>query len=100
MTNKENLKKYWKQHLVHAGIGALAALCIVAATQAPETRQVIGLCTAGAVIMWGQYQYQRLSFKRKALNDPETTDTPGIDWKYTSMGFLLVAAYGAISTML
>ena len=50
--------------------------------------------------MWGRYQYRRQSFKRKALNGPETTDTPRMDWKYTLTGFLPVTTYGAISAML
>ena len=43
--------------------------------------------------MWSMYQYQLLSFERKRLNDPDTTDTPGSDWKYTMAGYLAVCGW-------
>ena len=70
-----NFRRYWREHLVHLGVGCIAGVLLV--TTAPW---------AGAVIMATVWVRQALEFQKRR-------DTPGIDLSYHLAG--LIAGVGA-----
>ena len=74
---KANLKKYWKEHLVHVVIGGFAGLLATS----------LELPTAGLIIMGTVWVRQGLEFLKRR-------DTPGIDLAYHLGGLLTGTGVG------
>ena len=72
---RANLRLYWREHLVHLGVGTFAGALLVN-----------GHPAAGAVLMG-------LVVARQALEYHKRDDTPGIDLAYHIAG--LIAGAGA-----
>ena len=68
---RDNFKQYYREHLVHVGVGAFAGFLVM-----------IGRPVAGLIIMFTVYVRQALEFAKRR-------DTPGVDLSYHLGGLLL-----------
>ena len=73
-----NFRRYWREHLVHLGVGGVAGLMLLT-----------GEPWAGAVIMATVWVRQALEFQKRR-------DTPGIDLSYHLAGLIAGAFSGAV----
>ena len=70
---RHNLRMYWRQHLVHVGLGALSGALMVSGTAS--------LPIAGLGLLLALCVYQGLEFAKRH-------DTPGIDLAYIVGGLV------------
>lgn len=75
----DNLKRYWKEHIVHVSVGAFAGL-LLTSLEHPW---------AGGVIMATVLGRQALEFQKR-------NDTPGIDLSYHLGGLVLGIVFGLL----
>ena len=73
-----NLRRYWREHLVHLAVGGVAGLLLTG-----------GQPWAGAVVMATVWVRQALEFQKRR-------DTPGIDLSYHLAGLLAGVGAGAL----
>ena len=77
-----NFRRYWREHLVHLGVGGLAGALLLG-----------GEPWAGAVIMGTVWVRQSLEFQKRR-------DTPGIDLSYHLAGLVAgVCSVTALKTL-
>ena len=76
---RENLKRYWKEHIVHLGVGIFAGLLLT----------YFDLPLAGITVMGTVWVRQGLEFLKRH-------DTPGIDLAYHLGGLVTGVAVGLI----
>ena len=74
-----NLRQYWREHLVHLGVGASAGLLLTT-----------GDPWAGAVVMATVWVRQALEFQKRR-------DTPGIDLSYHLAGLIVGVVTGTLA---
>ena len=75
---RANLRRYWREHLLHLAVGGTAGLLLTA-----------GEPWAGAVIMATVWVRQALEFQKRR-------DTPGIDLSYHLAGLIAGVGTGVV----
>ena len=81
MIELDNLRQYWKQHLVHLLVGALAGVCLAGPRD--------DLRIAGAAIVVAQHWRQTMGFQEKK-------DTVSIDLMWCQAGLVIGIIVGAL----